>query len=95
MSKGWKFASGDWSFTCDSCGQKHKASIGKLRWDGFRVCTSCFEMRHPQDFLRARIDNQAVPWSRPKEELVFIVVPYRFYIDDGYIDTGYFLEEES
>jgi len=72
MSRGWKFQSGDWNFTCDSCGQKKKASVGKLRWDGFRVCSDCFEMRHPQDFLRARIDNQSVPWSRPKLQEVFL-----------------------
>jgi len=28
------------------------------------VCHSCFETRHPQEFIRAREDRQAVPNAR-------------------------------
>lgn len=94
MSKNWKFVSGDWNFICDSCGQKKKASVGKLRWDGFRVCPDCFEMRHPQDFLRARVDNQSVPWSRPKADV--FLPPFVDYGDflsiaEGIITVGEFV----
>jgi hypothetical protein len=29
------------------------------------VCSSDYEIRHPQDFVRARQDQQAVAWTRP------------------------------
>lgn len=82
MSRGWKFQSGDWNFECDSCGQKKKASTAKKRWDGFMVCPSCFETRHPQDFLRARQDNQAVPWARSKQPLSFVHLDVNTYLQD-------------
>jgi len=71
MSRGWLFKSGEYNFTCDSCGQKLKSSKGKKRWDGFMVCQACWEPRHPQDFLRARKDNIAIPWARSKQDPVF------------------------
>ena len=58
--------SGQWNAICDSCGEKHKSGDLRKRWDGFMVCGSCYEPRHPQDFLRSRPDRQSVPWSRPK-----------------------------
>ena len=65
---------GQWNFTCDSCGQKLKAGIGRQRWDGFRVCPECWEPRQSLDFVRTKNDNQSVAWSRPKATDVFIYV---------------------
>ena len=67
---------GDWNLICDSCGKKIKASHSRHRWDGFIVCDSCFEHRHPQDFVRAKLDKITVPFSRPRSEDVFITVQY-------------------
>lgn len=66
MSKNWNYRSGDWWLYCDSCNRKIKASHSRHRWDGFIVCDSCFEHRHPQDLIRTKIDKQSVPFSRPK-----------------------------
>ena len=55
---------GDWNAICDRCGFKFKASELKEEWTGLRVCTHDFELRHPQDFLRARVDKISVPWVR-------------------------------
>ena len=66
MAKGWNYRSGDWRAICDSCGEKHYASELRQRWDGFKVCSECWEPRHSQDFLRTKPDNQTVPWSRPQ-----------------------------
>lgn len=55
---------GDWNAICDRCGFKFKASELKLEWTGLRVCEHDFELRHPQDFLRARVDKINVPWVR-------------------------------
>lgn len=70
MSRGWLFKSGEWHATCDVCGGKFWSSQMQKRWDGFMVCKADFEPRHPQDFLRARKDNIAIPWSRPKQEII-------------------------
>jgi len=89
MSKGWSYNSGQWSFICDSCGQKLKSGVARERWDGFRVCPECWEPRHPQDFLRTKPDNQSIPWSRPQTTDVFIVVNPNLYWDEFYIVAGY------
>ena len=68
MSKGWSYKSGDWNITCDSCGKKFKASHAKHRWDGFIVCHSCFEERHPQDYIKAKTDKISVPFVRPPND---------------------------
>lgn len=89
MSKGWDYIAGDWWAICDVCGQKHKAQSMKHRWDGFMVCVDDFEQRHPQDFLKAKIDKIVVPWTRPRTTDTFIIVDYPIYVDDRYVVSGY------
>ncbi len=80
------YKSGEWNVTCDRCSKKVKAGIIKKEWTGFLVCPNCFEMRHPQDFVRTRQDKITVPESRPIPTLVFTTVPNTLrYVDDGYI----------
>lgn len=62
------FKAGDWNALCDICGEKHKASHLKLRWDGLRVCSPCWEIRHPQDLIRPIKERNSVPWTRPRPE---------------------------
>jgi hypothetical protein len=64
MGKSDFFKIGDWNAICDRCGHKYKASQLRDTWDNFRVCDNCWEPRHPQDFVRSKIDRQRVPWSR-------------------------------
>lgn len=66
MSRDWNYKSGDWWILCDSCGRKIKASEARHRWDGFIVCQADFEMRHPQDYIRAKMDKISVPFIRPR-----------------------------
>ena len=70
------YVSGGWNVICDSCGKKIKASEAKQRWDGLIVCPADFEMRQPQDFVKARQDKITVPFTRPRPTDVFIPVPY-------------------
>src|SRR3990167_3440122 len=65
----WK--SGDWSAICDVCGFKFKASKLKLRWDGLRVCSSDWEVKHPQEFLRTPVETSVPSWTAPESEDVF------------------------
>ena len=54
------FDDGAWNVICDVCSKKIKASEAKMRWDGFIVCPLDFEMRQPQDFVKARADKITV-----------------------------------
>lgn len=57
---------GDFLRDCDRCGETVYASETRKQWDGLIVCAiGCFEERHPQDFVRGRVDRQNVPDPRP------------------------------
>jgi len=63
------FRIGDWNVRCDQCGRKRKASDCRETWQGLFVCSdTCWEARHPQDFVKGRIDIQRVPISRPDKQ---------------------------
>lgn len=66
---------GDFYRICDVCGFKVRASVTKKRWDGMIVCEADWEPRHPQDFVRGKVDNQRVPDPRPEQTDVFISTP--------------------
>lgn len=66
------YAPGQWNLLCDSCNKKIKSSEARNRWDGFIVCPSCYENRHPQDFIRAKMDKMVVPFTRPRGTDVFV-----------------------
>jgi len=68
----WKYLSGDEYFICDSCGGKFRRSDGKMRWDNLFVCPRDFELRHQQDFVRARTDKIVIELPRPRPADVFI-----------------------
>lgn len=68
MGKADFLAKGQWNAFCDRCGEKRKSKDLKKTWDGYYVCPeSCWEVRHPQDFLRGVKDDQSVPWTRPEQ----------------------------
>ena len=77
MSKTWTYRSGDWNCICDVCSIKVKASKTKQRWDGLVVCPSCYEHRHPQDFIKVRQDKITVPFLRPRPEDTFTNIDYQ------------------
>ena len=64
---------GDFLRDCDRCGETVYASETKKQWDGLIVCAiGCFEERHPQDFVRGRVDRQNVPDPRPVPTARFV-----------------------
>ena len=80
------FKSGSWNITCDRCSKKTKADEIKKEWTGFLVCPSCYETRHPQDFVRARQDKISVPFTRPRPVDIFTGVTYiTTYVEEDYI----------
>ena len=70
------YKSGEWNAICDSCGRKFKSSQLRKRWDGFVVCEQDWEPQHPIDFLKARQETPAPPWTRPEQADVSITVDY-------------------
>lgn len=66
------YASGDYHIICDRCGFKVLRSQARKTWDGLIVCRKDWEPRHPQDFVKARSDRQAVRDPRPEQTDSFI-----------------------
>jgi len=88
-SPGWKKGS-HWVI-CDRTGMAIREEDAREEWTGSVVAKEEWEARHPQDYYRAREDDQA------PEGLVRTESPDNEpepYIDWGYIDNGYF-EVES
>lgn len=63
-----RYVPGTYNAICDQCGVKFKASDLRVRWDGAFVCSKDWEPRHPQDYVRGRVDNQRVAIARPDED---------------------------
>jgi len=61
-----RYVKGDWKTVCDACGRFFLASDLIKRWDGKMVCKADWEPRQPQDFVKAKVDIQAAPWTRPQ-----------------------------
>ena len=68
MGRADYLALGDYNASCSICGTKYKASELKKHWTGWYRCTSCWEPRQPQDFVRGVQDVQTVPWSQPDND---------------------------
>ena len=63
---------GDYLCIDDRTGMTVYASDTVKEWNGLRVHRDRFEERHPQDFVKGRVDNQSVPDARPRPEDVFL-----------------------
>lgn len=61
-----RYEAGAWLAICDRCGLERKSHQLRQEWTGLRVCSECWEPRHPQETLRGREDRQAPPWVRPE-----------------------------
>lgn len=61
------YASGRYSLAiCDRCGFRYKYTKLRKEWTGFRVCSECYEPKHPQlDPPRHLVDPQALKNPRP------------------------------
>ena len=59
------FRLGDHNSLCDQCQKKFWASDLREDWRGLYLCDSCFQPRHPQEFLKGHKDDPQVPWTRP------------------------------
>ena len=66
MATANKYASGARSVAiCDRHGGKVPYQDLKLEWTGMRVCSECWEPRHPQLSPEIKVDAQALRNPRP------------------------------
>lgn len=56
---------GNWIID-DRSGRRIRARDARKEWDGTVVHKDDYEPRHPQDFVRAKVDDQSVALSRPE-----------------------------
>lgn len=61
-----RYSPGDWNVIDQQSGFRKKASEVRRQWDGLIVDKDHWESRHPQDFVRAKRDRQAVHNPRPE-----------------------------
>lgn len=80
-----KFVLGSWHAVCDRCGFTFYNTQLKDEWTGLKVCESCWESRHPQDFARIPRTEQPLPWTRPE--------PADVEIDVDYVDSSVGVQE--
>lgn len=52
-----KFVSGTHWEECDECGFDYLSIQLRKRWDGFNVCSKCYESKHPLDETKSQVGN--------------------------------------
>ena len=62
---------GSWNVVCYECGNKRKSSYMLRHWQGYYLCPEHWEYRQPQDFVRAKADQQAPAWAQPMPQDTF------------------------
>ncbi len=66
MSYPRSYIKGSFNRRCDRCGFWYKAEQTKKEWTGLIVCSDCWEVRHPQEFVRGIPDKMNAPEPRPE-----------------------------
>lgn len=57
---------------CDASGFAIARDDMVRQWDGLMVARRFCDTRNPQDFVTGRRDNEALPWTRPEADDVFL-----------------------
>ena len=65
---------------CDRCSFEYKLHELKEEWTGFKVCSSCYEPKHPQlDPIRVGPDPQALRNPKPRVEFINAKVEFPIF----------------
>jgi hypothetical protein len=99
MRENDRYRPGDYYIICDVTGFKIRRSEAVRTWDGLLVRRDQADPRHPQEFVRARADLQAVPEPRPQPADYFLTEnevtpdslersPRRIFFDDDPLYYG-------
>ena len=83
------YASGKFAIAlCDQCGQRFKLNELRKEWTGFKVCTECYEPKHPQLEPKRNINEpQALHQPRP-EARMGLTVYVGFTSDTSFASIG-------
>jgi NAD-dependent SIR2 family protein deacetylase len=83
------YASGKFAIAlCDQCGQRFKLNELRKEWTGFKVCTECYEPKHPQLEPKRTINEpQALLQPRP-EARMGVTVYVGFTVDTSFASIG-------
>tara|TARA_R110000765_G_scaffold18673_2_gene49669 strand:+ start:55 stop:390 length:336 start_codon:yes stop_codon:yes gene_type:complete len=65
------YASGKYAyFICDTCGFRYNYKTAKTTWGNFRVCSECYEPKHPQlEPAHITVDAESLWKPRPDVSL--------------------------
>ena len=66
------YLEGAWNLRCQECYKKIKSTDAYFRWDNLWVCSTCWEIRNPQDFVRGIPDNSSIPFSTGNPPPIYI-----------------------
>ena len=73
---------------CDQCGQRYKLNLLIKDWKGFKVCSECYEPKHPQLEPKRNINEpQALLQPRP-EARMGVTVYVGFTVDTSFASIG-------
>jgi NAD-dependent SIR2 family protein deacetylase len=83
------YASGKFAIAlCDQCGQRFKLNDLRKEWTGFKVCSECYEPKHPQLEPKRTINEpQALLQPRP-EARMGVTVYVGFTSDTSFASIG-------
>jgi hypothetical protein len=82
-----RYKAGDYLADCHICGFTYYASQLRKRWDGYMVCDSDFEERHPSDLQQAPRAERPIPWSSPPQDVTIDVPGWTEAVVDGSAKT--------
>lgn len=69
------YVAGQWNVVCQRCGFRFKSGELQQEWTGLRVCSKCYEPRHPQTLIKVPEERSSVPWTSPEPTDLFIYDP--------------------
>lgn len=69
-----RYVPGAWNVDCAQCCRKFKNYELSRDWRGVYLCRSCWDPRHPQDFVRAAAERPGVPWTQDFNTVVQVAV---------------------
>ena len=83
------YASGKFAIAlCDQCGQRFKLNALIKDWKGFKVCSECYEPKHPQLEPKRNINEpQALYQPRPEARMA-VTVYVGFTVDTSIASIG-------
>jgi len=59
---------------CQRCGFDFRLDQLRTEWTRLKVCSKCYDRKHPQDTIRPKEDRQVVHGASPRPADIFLEV---------------------